>query len=232
MTEHSSSSVVKARYPLIDILRSLAIVAMIFYHATYDLVLFRLIRVDLRSPAWEAVPNTIVALFLFCVGASLAIGHSKRIRWHSYGERLLKVAGGAAAVSIVTRVLFPTQWVYFGTLHVITFSSLVALPFLRHPKASLTLGTVLILGPALSGIEVPWIKLSHSSMDYIPPVPWFGWVLLGIAAYHYRITRIRLPDFKLARRLSENSLKIYLLHQAILFGLVYILAQLIGRLRG
>jgi len=214
------------RYPLIDHLRTLAILAMIFYHATYDLVLFQLVRVNLRSFAWEMVPNTIVATFLFCVGASLGISHFPQPKWTSYLRRLSKIAVGALIVSIITRILFPTQWVYFGTLHVITLATLLAIPFLKYPKTAFVTGLSVILLPSITGISVPWIKLTHSSIDYIPPVPWFGFTLLGIAAFHAGAHRLRVPALKVSEWISRHSLKIYLLHQVILFGLTWVIAKL------
>ena len=70
------------------------------------------------------------------------------------------------------------------------------------------------------------------SVDYFPLLPWFGVILIGVALgdlfYRGYRRRVPLPDltgssvvrgFEL---LGRNSLAIYLAHQPVIIGLMYL----------
>jgi uncharacterized membrane protein len=80
-----------------------------------------------------------------------------------------------------------------------------------------------------------WLGLAPEgfySLDYLPLLPWFGVVLMGIALgdflYHGYKRRIALPDLGgalLVRPLAflgRNSLLIYFVHQPALIALLYL----------
>ena len=213
----------KKRYPFIDQLRGLAVALMILFHTLYNLNLFSHITIPTRHPLWVAFPNIIVALFMLTVGVSLALAHHPTIRLRPLLLRLTKISLGAILISLATWLLFPSRWVYFGTLHNIAVCSLMALPFLRFPRSALATSLLLPFLP------IPWIHLSHSSMDYIPPFPWLAPVLLGVFLFHFRggaFLRLRLPPWtSCLAPLGRHALLIYLIHQPLLYGSLYILAK-------
>jgi uncharacterized membrane protein len=74
-------------------------------------------------------------------------------------------------------------------------------------------------------------------LDYFPLLPWFGFTLVGIAIgdciYCGETRRIRTPDFskytpaKLFSWIGQYSLVIYLLHQPVIVGALYVFVRFI-----
>jgi uncharacterized membrane protein len=83
---------------------------------------------------------------------------------------------------------------------------------------------------------LPWLfwlgfePANHVYVDYFPLLPWFGVVLLGIFAgytlYGRSGRRFGLPDLsawqpvEILQGLGAHSLKIYLIHQPVLFAIL------------
>jgi uncharacterized membrane protein len=80
-----------------------------------------------------------------------------------------------------------------------------------------------------------WLGLAprdFASLDYVPLLPWFGVVLMGMAGgallYKDLVRRFPLPDISAwppvrgLLFLGRNSLAIYILHQPLLLGLIYL----------
>lgn len=218
------------RVAWLDHCRALAVLWMILFHLTYDLRLFGL--PSLPSSAqwyWVGFPRLIVATFMFSMGLSLDFAQSKdRLNAARFWRRWFKIAAAAALVSLGTWLTFPERWVYFGTLHCIATCSLLVWPFLNRPKLAFFTGLV-ILGAETLGVSAPWFKLPHSSMDYIPPWPWLAWSLWGVAARPF-LQKMQLmrswPQLDTVAFFGRHALKIYLIHQPVLLGLVWGLAKL------
>lgn len=215
------------RYTLIDYLRTLAIVLMVAYHCLFDLSQLRFIDVSI----FNSLPATVVGraslvLFLFCVGYSLALSHSNGIQWQKFFRRLLKISFFAGAVSLGTYISNPEAWIYFGILHHIAVASVAGLLFLRIPIIALLLGIACMAAFWGWGWYLPWIHLPRPSLDYIALFPWFGCVLVGIGCYRFQPHRyIRPPELKAITWLSEKSLWIYLIHQPVMMGSLWLLRQ-------
>lgn len=219
-----------SRSLLIDSLRGFTIVLMIFFHFSFDLTNFGFLHVDiLHDPFWYALPRLIVFLFLFAVGMSLTLAHREKIHWKPFWKRFLKISFFALLISVVTYFLFPANWIYFGTLHAIALISLMTLPFLKYPWPSMVIALALFLPSVFLDKNLPWFSLPHQSWDYIAPFPWVGASLLGVFAAHRGLHQWQLSSnafVKSLNYLGKHSLFIYLIHQPILFGSVY-LARLI-----
>lgn len=223
------------RYLTLDLLRGAAVVLMIIFHFFFDLTLFGHLRIDYRPYSfWYLLPRIIVTLFLLCVGMSLPITHLPQIKWKKFSYRLLKIAFWALMVSISTYFLFRSHWIYFGTLHCIVVGSLLALPFLRHPIISLTIGLALLFSSILFDSTLPWIVLPHKSLDYVSPFPWFGVILLGIFGNYLSVHKIFQQGYKILPKsliriisflgfLGRHSLIIYILHQPLIYGTFYLI---------
>ena len=224
----------------VDVARGIAVLAMVIYHTGWDLGELRLTVTDLREvPAWNAFARTIAASFLLMVGAGLVLAHRDRFRPRAFLRRLATVAGAALAVSVVTLFVFPTSWIFFGILHCIAVSSVLALPFLRLAVPFVLVAAFAIMAqPFVATVPLfDWPPLAFTGLggrlpdtnDYVPLFPWFGVVLLGVA-----LTRLTLPWLK---RLPErtgtdpgpvrwlafagrHSLVIYLVHQPLVFGVL------------
>ncbi len=232
---------VSSRFQLIDILRGVAIVMMVFYHFCYDLEYFRLASFDFsHDPFWLNLRTLIVSLFLGLVGVSLVLANAHGINLRRYFRRLGLLVLFALAITVTSYFMFPGRTIVFGILHFIAFASVAGLLFVRWPVTSLVVGLGLI-GLNLvyehrffDQAGANWIGLMTrrpATEDYVPVIPWFGVVLMGIFLGHYLL---RTPALQFVRRYrthtspgrglalaGRHSLLIYMLHQPILFGLLW-----------
>ena len=106
------------RYHTIDAIRAAAVISMVLYHLYYDI--FCLFgghpEYCLLTPIylWE---RSICITFIVISGVSLNFSR------HGYRRGLI-VAGCAMAVTLVTYVMFPEEAIWFGVLHLLSFSML------------------------------------------------------------------------------------------------------------
>lgn len=229
------------RYPAIDALRGLAIALMFAYHFSYDLDYFGLARFDFAGdPFWLGFRALILCLFLGTVGISLQLATADGVRPRPFLRRLGLLVLAAAGISVVSHIMFPGRMIFFGILHFIALASVLGLLFRRFDTANLALGAALVaLGlavqhPLFDTPALQWIGLmTHkpATEDYVPLLPWFGVVLIGMFLGK-RLVRERglagLRDWSgrgpLARLLAlggRHSLVIYLVHQPLFMGLLW-----------
>ena len=203
---------------------------MVIFHFSYDLSVFGHVNIQFqKDPFWWGLPRLIVFLFLIAVGLSLRVVHIPNYRWKPFWKRWLRLVFFALIISVFTYFAFPDRWIYFGTLHSIAVTSLMAIPLVRYPRTSGVLAMAFLIPAVLLKWSLPWFELSHKSMDYIPAFPWVGVVFLGIFLHSVKFHHLSLPDIKALRGLSwlgKHSLMIYLLHQPILFGLVMLATKI------
>jgi uncharacterized membrane protein len=237
------------RWDAIDVARGVAIAAMIVYHFSWDLSFLELIATNiLQIPAWRWFARAIAGSFLMLAGFGLALAHLQGFRRRPFLKRLMKVGGAALAVTLVTYFAFPESYIFFGILHCIAASSVLALPFLRlHP--ALTFGFAvfclaapwLFTSPALDAPWLDWLGLGASdpvTNDYVPVFPWFGLVLIGVAAGRMLLAghetmglarwRADTPFFRALAWAGRKSLPIYLTHQIVLLTVLYGVLQVTG----
>ncbi|HEX8166850.1 MAG TPA: heparan-alpha-glucosaminide N-acetyltransferase [Beijerinckiaceae bacterium] len=235
------------RIDAVDAARGAALVAMAVYHFSWDLSFFQLIETPVGTdPAWKWFARAIAGSFLFLVGVSLVLGHGDGIRWRRFSRRLAMVAGAAAAVTVATYFAFPDSYIFFGILHCIALSSVLALPFLRLPwPATLAVAALVLAAPHLldgQAFDAPalaWLGLGARvpvTNDWVPVFPWFGMVLAGVAAARLARPQLRGSARRPAKSRSaralawagRRSLAIYLVHQPLLLALLYPAAMLAG----
>lgn len=215
---------------------------MVFFHFMWDLGYFGLTTQDIGSPPWQRFARAIGGTFIFVMGVSVAIRSSRPgspiAPWHA--RRALILLGLAALISIGTAIFAGDAWVRFGILHHAGLAMLLAIPFV---KARWWLNAV--CGAGLYGLGLwlntltapfPWLiplgvpQAGVAMLDYYPLLPWFGLMLLGVAAgqvnYRAGIPRLRLPNLThtpVARGLGwlgQHSLAVYVIHQPVLIGLL------------
>ncbi|WP_417712412.1 heparan-alpha-glucosaminide N-acetyltransferase [Roseibium aggregatum] len=234
------------RLAVLDLARGLAVVAMAIYHFSWDLSWFAYVDWPVaQGTGWRIFAASIAGSFLFLAGISLDFAHHTGIRWQAFWRRLGVIVAAAAAVSAVTYFTFGDTFVRFGILHSIALSSLIALPFTRLPVVFAVLAAALVFSlpfwaasPAFDGQVWLWTGLGtpgFASVDYVPLAPWASVTLAGIAVSKiFRklglwqslsgLTFSHRPG-RLTRFLGRHSLLVYLLHQPLLYGLVWTAAQ-------
>jgi uncharacterized membrane protein len=220
------------RVNYLDALRGMAVIWMIIFHASYDLKMFNYVSWDFSNGFWYGFPRVIAFTFLFCVGLSLNYSQKPKPNWNSLKVRSIKLGIGAIAVSISTYFLFPSQWIFFGTLHCILIGSLLGAMVVNHRPVAITLLILILTGQYILQYDIKWVSsiIQKPSMDFIPIYPWFWAILLGIVIGPH-LSKIRLlRDMKPRPGLSflgRHSLKIYLLHQPLIFGVIWLVSQFV-----
>ncbi|WP_112663510.1 DUF1624 domain-containing protein [Microvirga flavescens] len=248
-TQPSSHDIASQRWDAIDIARGVAIGAMIIYHFSWDLSYLQLISTNIFQDAgWRWFARSIAGSFLFLVGIGLALAHAKGFNRVGFLWRLARIGGSAALITVATYFAFPQTYIFFGILHCIAVSSVLALPFLRAP-VWLTVVTALacFVAPSIftsPNLDAPWLdwlglgSFDPSANDYVPIFPWFGIVLLGLVAGRGLLAwpeALNLARWKASTRptrallwAGRKSLPIYLLHQPLLLAALYGVLQLTG----
>jgi len=239
----------RLRIVLLDVLRGVAIVAMIVYHLAFDLELFGLADLGATEHwAWIAFVRTIPASFLIIAGISLTLAANGGLNWRHYWWRIFYLAAAAALITVVSYFADPDAIIWFGIIHCIAVSSVIGLFFLRLPVfVTLLAAAAILVGPlfatpALNAPALLWVGLGTEappSNDYNPLFPWLGFMLIGIALARlvipYAATapwaqwRPRDGAGRLLALAGRHSLMIYLLHQPILIGALFALAWMLGR---
>jgi uncharacterized membrane protein len=211
------------RIPYLDILRAMAVIWMVIFHLAYDMRMFAMNSINFVEGFWFAFPRVIAGTFLFCVGIALNYTHAEKIKTTAILKRLKKLGISALLVSAATYIAFPSQWIYFGTLHCILVGSLLGAFFVHRRRAAFTLMVLLIFLQYGAGYDIKWVSgvLQRPSMDFIPIYPWFWVILAGILLGPYlsrnrSLMNLRTPKF--FDFLGRHSLVIYLVHQPLIFG--------------
>ena len=233
------------RVDAVDCARGLALVGMAAYHLIWDLAAFRLVPPMLPfSPPMRLFSHGVASAFLALVGVSLALAHRRGVNLPAFWRRLATVAGAAALVTAGSLVFAPGQAIWFGILHCIAAASLVALPFVRAPAwASLLAGAaaialpVFVHSPLFDPPALLWLGVGEAlpnTLDWFTLLPWAGVVLLGLGAARLpgildRLTspwrwRAKSRPARATAFAGRHSLLVYLVHQMVLYPLVWAIA--------
>lgn len=246
------------RIVIIDNLRGLALVYMVFYHFIYDMAF--LIQSEWGIAAYERHSKIAIfdtASFILLAGISSAFSRSNSKR----GGRLLAIG---ILFTLVTAFVFPGQAIYFGILQLLgtcmvlygafeeKLRKIPAIPMIVVCAVifaftyCIQLGFVGIKGlfeiqllPELTNNNLLYpygiIKSQFATVDYEPLLPWFflyfgGTYIGGFIVKH----RDKLPKFCYANPLppvsliGRHSLLIYVFHQPIILAVIYGIQFLAG----
>ena len=240
------------RLQWLDVARGVALVAMALYHFVWDLAQFGLVppQTPFVDP-WRLLARCVAGSFLFLVGIGLVVAHGGGIRWKAFARRLAMIAGAAALITVGTLVATPDAFIFFGILHMIALGSVVGLALLRMPLAVVALVAIAVgaLGllyerPFFDAPSWWWTGLGTQpirSNDLVPFFPSFAAVAAGVLVARAVDIRGRVAAGRAAAAaapaasiralafLGRHSLIVYLVHQPVLIGLLWLALKLLGR---
>lgn len=239
------------RFEILDLARGIGVAAMVVYHFFVDLRTLGFARYDLsRDPfwgGWQAFRTGIVTVFLCVTGASLYLAYEHGIDWRKFLRRTGCLLGAAIIVTLATELAVPGRTPWMGMLQSIALMGILALPFRRLGAVNVPLGAAAILVGATVSLpyfnKVPLQAIGlmtyfPATEDYVPILPWFGVVLIGLF-WGQVLSRTRAVPEEAGQRLpsparrflswaGRHSLMIYLLHQPLLFGTLFLIKKLSG----
>ena len=233
----------KKRIWELDALRGLCILGVIVVHFLFDISsLYDL--VDLHSPTFNFIALWGGNLFLVISGICVTLGsHPVRRGLIVFGAGLAitAVTGGMYLLGLQGRDII----IWFGVLHCLGLCMILWPLLRRFPLWALGLlcGSILLIGHFfVHRVDHPWLVIlgftfpGFSSGDYFPLLPnmgYFLWgALLGKTLYRKKQTLFPKVDphwlpIRFLSRCGRLSLPIYLLHQPILTGLIWLMLKIL-----
>lgn len=228
----------KKRVWELDALRGLCILGMIVVHLFYDLRVSGIID---RNALLAFVQDWGGMVFLLLSGICVTLGrhHIRRgLVVFLCGMLCSAVTAGMYFLGMATKGLI----IYFGVLHCLGVCMLLWCLFSRLPTWALAvLGAAMITVAFLflrkPVVDFPWLipfgvlAPGFVSSDYFPLLPNLGYFLVGafLGRTLYRRKETLLPkvnsqwaSIRFLCLCGKHSLWIYLLHQPILTGILYI----------
>ena len=218
----------------LDALRGVAILAMVVYHFCFDLRYFGVARWDFEHDIrWLAARTLILSSFLLIAGISAALARRDPAADARWPRHVAVIGGAALLVTAASAMMFPRSFIWFGVLHAIALSLLLARPLIDRPRAALGAGVIVIAAGVMLSSQhfdnrmLGWLGFMTGkpmTEDYVPLFPWSGVLFLGIAAGHALVASnfamlaplARMP--RALRFLGRHSLAVYLVHQPLLLG--------------
>jgi len=236
------------RFAGIDALRGFAVAQMIVYHFIYDLNFYRWLHQAMtRDLLWVGWRTAIVTQFLLLVGVSLVLRHAFKPLWSDFWRRWVQIAAAALLVSAGSWWLFRDRFIFFGILHYVAVALILVRLALPLGRFNIVLGLVLLAVGFLfanaffDAHEVTWIGFATrkpATEDYVPIFPWIGVTLIGagLGAWWQRSRFAIAPALQRANGapprllvfLGTWALTIYLVHQPILLGILWLVKKTIG----
>lgn len=216
----------------LDALRGICILGMVALHLLFDLNV--------------ALPVPLLLLqewggyaFLLISGVCVTLGH------HPIRRGLI-VLGCGMLCTLVTWGMYALDLtsnqmiIWFGVLHCLGVCMLLWPVFQSIPSMFLWLLAAVFTGIGIYFetlfVSFPWLVplgirfAEFASADYFPLFPNFGVFLLGAVAGRtlYANKQSLFPDVEplpILRFCGRHSLAIYLLHQPILYGILWVISQ-------
>lgn len=236
----------KKRIWELDVLRGVCILGMVAVHLIYDLQTFFSLPFLADSQLFAIIKQWGGVLFLLISGICVTLGS------HPVRRGLIVFACGLVC-SAVTAGMYALHMadksiiIYFGVLHCLGVCMLLWPLFKRLPVWALGLvGLGLsVLGLWISGnvlVDFPWliplglVPGDFVSSDFFPLLPNLGFFLVGafLGKTLYRKKETLLPRVNPANPvlafftlLGKWSLPVYLLHQPVITGLLYLILEIL-----
>jgi len=245
----------KKYYLEVDIVRGLAVVAMIIFHGAFQLRFIFNKNITTSDWFWIGSPILISGTFLTVAGISLHLRAQKR-KYNGISQLLKRsglIFGLGMCLTLITTVAHMGAYVYFGILHCIGLATFISYYTIPWPKYMNLLAGLMTLGIGIYGnfaylsckcIALFWLHPCFSSglgnqIDYYPLIPSIGFVFIGIflgkvlypggqRAFNYTIPVVMLKLITPICFLGRHALLIYCIHTPIVLAMIFIILYLIN----
>jgi uncharacterized membrane protein len=235
------------RFWEIDVVRTVAIIIMITFHALYIL---NYLGIDIHNTGfpgsyhgfWWWIARVNTGIFIFLAGVSLTISQARKSRrMSSFMLRGLRIFGWGMAITLITWLILSTEHVRFGILHFFGIAFILGPFFLRFRFINLIVGAALMaIGIYLVEqrifVDFPWLlwlmPYNFRTLDYWPLLPWFGLLLVGMffgkilypqGNRRFHIPEISNPVASAVMLLGRHPLVMYIAQWPILIGVLFAL---------
>ncbi len=242
------------RILFLDILRGVAVLAMICYHFFWDLGFFGYIDFSLATTGFGlAVAQIIGSSFILISGFSLNLS-SRSTNFHrNFWWRFVKLLSLSSLISFVTLIFDKNNFIFFGILHLLTFCSLIGFILIKA-KNTYFIFLILLITIFISitnwkfdlPVQMSWLGLNlivPNTSDFYPVIPWIIYFFMGLwlgkilnnenlYISKWVFNEKEMLDhgsiFKFLSLSGRNSLLIYILHQPIFFSLFLIFNRIMS----
>jgi len=235
------------RFWEIDLLRTVAVVMMITFHALYLLNYLDIHNTGVPGQYhgfWWWIARVIIGIFTFLAGVSLTISQARSSkRMSSFMLRGLKIFAWGMAITLITWLIAREAYVRFGILHFFGIAFMLGPFFLRFRFINLILGAALMaIGIYLLEqrvfVDFPWLLwlglMPHSfrTLDYSPLLPWFGLFLVGMffgkilypqGNRRFHIHEFNNPVTSALTLPGRHPLVMYIAQWPVLIGIIFAL---------
>lgn len=232
------------RYYRIDHIRAFVIINMIIYHAVWDMVYLLGYGIEWFTD----MPGRIWQRFI-CIAFIMVSGFCWKLS-RNHIKRGLIVFGGGIVVSVVTAVFMPEAEIRYGILTLIGSCVIIMIPFEKCLKyinsiAGFALSVVMyilfkdVTRGYIAGVHMPealykgdimtYIGFKEEgfvSADYFPLLPWMflftgGYFLYRVLKENNMLELVRGRKNTFTESISRRSFIIYLIHQPVVYCVVY-----------
>jgi len=240
------------RFIELDILRGFAILFMIILHLFWDLDYFGILPLNTNFYSLNII---VPVMFFLLVGICQSVNNHKyqnqpQKLFIRSTQRGLWVLNLGMLFTLLTVVFLPDRPILFGVLHCIGCCIILSTFFLKWKSLNILFAALCIISGIALGLfctaENPTIlhlslgihqaDISTHTIDYFPILPWLGVCLIGVALgnilYKDNKRRFPLPDVsryapsKLFSWLGQHSLAIYLVHQPLIAGILFLVVKI------
>ncbi len=239
----------KKRYPLLDIIRAVALINMILYHTLWDMKYIFSFNLGWFSEDkfyyWQ---QSICITFIFLSGFCISLGKNAL----KNGIKVFLCGGGVSAVTLIfsyeSRVIFGIL-TFLGTCMILHFFLYKVWERLNASFGFITTLALFVVTKTVPFGRIFGVKLPQTiyknfftaflgfpqkefySSDYFSIIPWAFLFLAGYFLFRLfkeegllsRIPEVRNPLFEW---IGKNSLLIYMLHQPIIYFVLTIIKRM------
>lgn len=233
---------------ILDQYRGFTIISMVLFHLCYDINIY-------KNLSWynniyiNKIWQLSIALSFFIISGI----SSNFIAWKKNLKRGIIISILGILISLITYFLLPDQLIIFGVLNGLGFSMILTSFIQKYIKVNKKLFLLLVfISLFILSYNIPNqiflnLKINSNlynknlfflgfpsntfhSTDYFPIIPWFFSYISGYLIGKILIEKNFYNKYgknNFLAKIGQNSLKIYLSHQIILYAFVYFIFEII-----